>query len=600
MTTAAVPLLLAALVAGPPGAAAAGGPAAESLLVADFNSPASTPAFEARGGAAALAPDPDLLGGTCLRWTLEEGGGEAVLSVGGLPADLSGYGALGVRLRVEGDPGGLPRLRVACTGGDGAEARLPGLGPWWRTVLLDHHRMNARGAYDPRRATAVEIRVRFPRAAVILLDDIVLERVHVPSAGERAREVAPAWTVADFESAASFFEVEGGSAEAVEQEEGGKALLWTPAPGPGTAALHLLDLPRDPTAFRTLRFRVRAGRDIAGGLEVLVGNSPRHALVAPLPRVTRRWATVEIPLPEMVGRGQFDPRRAAVLTFLLTGPPEGALFIDDVVLERAPGGWEYQGRELMERLFGRNRAARGVTASTPHFEIATDSSTAARMLPEALEKAHGFVREALDLPPLEAPLPVYVWQADAAFSGFLVLAHGLERRQADQRGAVGTLRWLAFSYRTPEDRRVVRELARSMFARARGPRGGSWLHAGIGRYAERLWDQGSAAEEYAPVLRSGRHLPLERLLSIPDLEEFDDPRGGAGATRFVTLQAGALVEFLRKGPLREAWPAAEGVLARMDVEDAERPAAVERVLGMPLADLERAWVEWGSRAGKDR
>jgi hypothetical protein len=99
---------------------------------------------------------------------------------------------------------------------------------------------------------------------------------------------------------------------------------------------------------------------------------------------------------------------------------------------------------------------------------------------------------------------------------------------------------------------------------------------------------------FAPRLRSGQYMNLAEFVSTPRLISREDIRGGAGTSDSLYLQAGAFFEFLLRGPLAESRPEAIRELALLDEYEAhEKIAAVERILGASLDEIEKAWLDWG-------
>ena len=73
-----------------------------------------------------------------------------------------------------------------------------------------------------------------------------------------------------------------------------------------------------------------------------------------------------------------------------------------------------------------------------------------------------------------------------------------------------------------------------------------------------------------------------------------------GVAGSLYLQAGALFEFLIRGPFAKHHPKAVEALARLEWDEDTIVRDVERIYGTSLAEIETAWVEWGSDPPKVR
>ncbi len=581
----------------------------DRFVVADFDAAEKVATVSAEGSQFRVAPEAAGSKNMVGSW-LVPAGSKATLVLRNLPPDFPAWKALRLRIRREADlqasrGPGIPFVAVLSAPGDEASARMPGIGTAWRTFVFDLDRMALRGAFDAAKAKDIRLQLPLPAGGGgFLVDDVVLEREYAEPLDRRARGLDPAWTVEEFEAAGLEDRVEGSGGSLLPMAEKATGFLrWTHPGGAKPAALSFLDLPRDLGAYRSIRLRVRNEKEHGGAavpLQVRLRSGPSGALAAVVKRAGTKWEAVEIPLAGMKEDGKFDASRCDVLEIAAAPSEAGAIDLDDVVLEKGPERLSAADRAVLETLFGKPKAFKGLVRRTRHFDLYTDSQAAAERLPDGLEKAYAFVRDALGLPEMESALPVYCFQNATVLLDFLEQERGLSKQRNLRTTAHGTARSLEFLYRTPEDGRTVRELAHSCFQRARGREGGSWMHEGMGIHLEQQWNKQDAAAEFAPRLRGGNFLPLRDLVAIPELQEHDDPRGGIGDRWSVLLEAGALYEFLVRGPLSEKWREAERVLARRKVDPADRVKSIEEALGMTLSDLEKAWVEWGSRAGKGK
>jgi len=73
-----------------------------------------------------------------------------------------------------------------------------------------------------------------------------------------------------------------------------------------------------------------------------------------------------------------------------------------------------------------------------------------------------------------------------------------------------------------------------------------------------------------------------------------DVRGGTHTSSALYDQAGALFEFLLRGPLAEKKPDAIRELAKVEWDPDTIVADVERIYGLSLEEIDEAWKQWGS------
>lgn len=578
----------------------------DRFVVADFDDPAKAGTVTAEGSKVVLTPEiaesKNLVGA----WSFEAGTG-AALVLRYLPPDLSSFGAFRFRIRQDAagpTPSvGVMVVRVLSSKTDEIRARIPAPGTTWRLVSLDLSRLTPRGNFDPSKPT--EVRFEFTRPhpdATLWVDDVCLDRDFAEPLDRRARALEPVWTVDDFSSSGAEDRVEtwGGSVEDATGKTEGGYLRWIKRDEVGSAKLTLIDLPLDLSDYRKIRFRVRAEKGGPLPVEVRFRSVPAGSVVHEVKGVGPKWDSVEIAIPKMKAEGAFDPATCECLEFSVARVEGAEIHLDDVVLEKGPDRLSAGDRATLERLFGKAKAPKCFKRQTLRFDLWTDAQGAAERLPDGLEKACAFIRDTLGLPEMESALPVYAFQAIPAVQEFLARETALSKARLQRARAYGTPRFLTLLYTSPEDRMVVRELTHSLFQRARGAGGGSWLHEGMGNFMESVWAKQDPAADFAPNLRGGKFLPLREVLAIPDLMEHDDPKGGAGDRWAVIGEAGAFYAFLVRGPLGEKWAKAEPVLARKKVDPGNPAKHLEEAMGMTLAEIEKAWVEWGSRAGKGK
>ncbi len=189
---------------------------------------------------------------------------------------------------------------------------------------------------------------------------------------------------------------------------------------------------------------------------------------------------------------------------------------------------------------------------------------------------------------------------------------GWSLESAQNSAGHGSGRYFATYYQSPKSDVVTHELTHSIFHRSVGGGGGSWFQEGVAVYVEQLAAKRSAASIFAPTLRSGRHTPLREFITIDRLLDAHDARGGSSKAADLYLQAGAFFEFLMRSRVLhsktedgrsekakdDTLPKAIVDLAALREEGAELATKVEAILGMSIADLEKAWILWGSHPPK--
>jgi hypothetical protein len=549
-------------------------------------------------GACTYERVPDGSGGAghAAKWTCPGEKRDAILYLESAPADITAWNVVRFRMRRVSDTPCMVYLRIFSSPEDDLNVRVPGVGKEWRTFEVDLDSLSEKGSPNPRAVKSIAFSILQGRSAVFLVDDVVLDVRRLPAAPEAdKRAAAKTWTVADFESAGwEEWTDTKASGVSVEGDKGGKHLKWALEGGANPAAVYLHDIPKDLRAWRFLRFRIRAEGDPGQPVSVRFTAGYRDCIRSDLKVPAKKWTDVEMPILLMEELGTFDLARLECLSLQVYRGAACTILLDDVRLERGATDAAAEEKDRFEYAFGKGGAGKGIHVRQGDFDVWTDSRGALPKFPEGLEKAETFVRETLGLPPPRRRLDVYLFQNPGGLHDFLARARGMDKKKADALMALGNASYLALVYRAPDDPQFVHELTHSLFHRARGRLGGSWFHEGIGKYVESRWQGKKPAEEFAPRLRSKAFVPLATLVAMPDLFAGTDLKGGAGTPESLYLQAAALQEFLRRGPLKEKWAAAEPAVARMDAAPDKRAAALEALLGMTLGDLERAWIAWGS------
>ncbi|MCK6479339.1 MAG: hypothetical protein L6R43_04060 [Planctomycetes bacterium] len=602
---AAVLLVAAAAAAGdPPPAPPA--PAAP-LTVADFEDPGAAEAVDGFGSSFRRVEPPGGGASAALEWTFPARPTSAALYLDAGDLDLSPYALLRVRARLTGERPGLLRVRLENSRERYLEGAIRGVGAEWGTFDVRIDSMAPEGEFDPRRVAFVTFLVFDCGAGGYLVDDVQLLPEPPPAppappaksppwAGSKRKEAVVASM--DFESPGSEDFVEAFQSDcrrrAGEGKEGGAHLRWTLDPAARLCYFVLSGLPPDVTGVRSVRFRVRSEGGPAPDVELRLMNTIQDFLGASIGEVGPEWRTVELDLPAMRGMGRFDPRRVAWVGFLTFAPRAAVLLVDDLQFVAKPGGWRRSEEEEIASAFGKERAKQVKRIETPRFDVYTDSKAAVSKFPKALEACYGFVKEALGVGEMEEKLPVYIFQNPTLYVEFTVRSTGWTKEQAEDTAGHGSGRYFATYYQAPETPTVVHELTHSVFHRTEGPWGGSWFQEGVAVFVEHLWQKRSAAEDFAPRLRSGQYVPLRRFTAMQTLVAEKDVKGGAGTADSLYLQAGAFHEFLARGPYAPRWPPVRRELATTVREEGSGAAILERGLGARLEEIEKEWVKWGS------
>jgi len=412
-----------------------------------------------------------------------------------------------------------------------------------------------------------------------------------------AEEIA-SFKVADFESEESLSGVRtrDTATERVRDgsREGGHALRWSVPPTNSTVGISIPGVPADVRAFRAVRLRVRAAGRSSDVIHFRL-RSGEGVLDGRIEGFGPEWRDVEFLLPEMRELGDgFDPTRVDSVRLVAFGSRGLNLFLDDIELVKAPGGWQYSKEEWIVRAFGEKRARKVRTIETDHFLVHTDSSAARRKFPVALEKTYDFVREALGVPEMSGKLPAYVFQSKTLYHDFCV-RKGWPRDAAQSTAGHANAEYFSTFYQSPKEAVVTHELTHSVFHRTMGAGGGSWFQEGVAVYVEEKWQRKSAAKTFAPQLRSGRFVPLREFFAVPKLIAGRDSRGGPRSGHAMYAQAGAFFEFLLKGPYAESRPDAIKELSQLNAAGEARVKAIEKILGASSEEIEAVWKQTGSR-----
>ncbi len=419
---------------------------------------------------------------------------------------------------------------------------------------------------------------------------------------EAGRTPSKAYLLADFEKKADVGKVvaEGFAVSRVPGDTKAEGHLLR-AVGQDDAeayALHFEKVPRDVRGYESVSFRMRGLVDRGPGLDLGFQDAKGGRMHATLSSPGASWVDVSLLLSDMDAGELFNPAKVARFSILSDGA--GAFEIDDLRLHKGHGNWRTDGAILL-RAFGEDRVAKVAYVRTKHFHIYTDSNGARRKFPKALEETYDFVLEALGVPEMTSRLPVYIFQSKDLYTDFCVRYAGWTPQAGKASAGHACSRYFATYYQAPKSPVVTHELTHAIFHRTVGTGGGSWFQEGVAVYVEELSQGKSAAKLFAPKVRGESYAPLAEFIEIPRLIGSSDSRGGAFTSGSLYAQAGALFEFLLRGPLfqeegTQGLPAVVLALARVSRSGGSE--RIEKILGCTIAELDTAWQAWGSRPPK--
>jgi hypothetical protein len=143
----------------------------------------------------------------------------------------------------------------------------------------------------------------------------------------------------------------------------------------------------------------------------------------------------------------------------------------------------------------------------------------------------------------------------------------------------------------------VHELTHAIVQRGFGSSGGSWLQEGFAQYVETRYRHLDPVREFAADLRNGSYTKLEEFIRIPILAFAGSKEVGSQAHRLYA-QAGAFFAFLHDGPFADRFPTLVDVFVKTGVDSNDMPQVLAKMYDRSLADLEKAWVQWGTAKNK--
>ncbi len=149
-------------------------------------------------------------------------------------------------------------------------------------------------------------------------------------------------------------------------------LRWSVSGKSGSAGLTFRQVPADIRSYRWVRLKVRIKGKPEGDISVHFQDMKGY-LTGTLRGLERRWREIEVALPGMVRREDFDPEKVLLFRFTYYGSAPFELEIDDIELVKGAGGWERTGAEQTAHVFGRDRVRKVK-------EIETDLSLSIRKM----------------------------------------------------------------------------------------------------------------------------------------------------------------------------------------------------------------------------
>ncbi|MEN8148477.1 MAG: hypothetical protein ABFS86_01570 [Planctomycetota bacterium] len=577
------------------------------FLVGDFEPGSAVTRFRAGKGKAFVVASKKPAG-RVLRWTLEASNDGGWLDFVNLPEDLTPYRYL--RFRARFASGGTDGLYVRFRADEATVgALLPAIGEEWTEVEIPLPEMRMTGELDPAKVLFLRLVCFRSTGHELDIDDIALVkdgdgwRYSVEDRREMGIDpAAPSFRIADFDRRNALAHVSGTNSEieVLPVKKGrrsrGQHLRWSVKKGSKRAGVTFVRIPSDLRDYRTLRFRARINRMPAGRLSVCF-QCMKGVLGRDLATITKRWQEFEVPLPHMASDEEFNVEAVAVCRFFYYGDAAFTLDLDDIELVKGAGGWKLTEDEQVAFVFGSSRAKKVRKIDTDHFFIWTDSAAARKKFPKALEKTHDFVCRELGMEEIPGRLPVYIFQNSNLYFDFCV-RKGWSREAAEATAGHAGRTYFATYYQAPNSATVTHELTHSIVNRTFGTGGGSWFQEGIAVHVELRWKRSSAAEGFAPRLRSGEFVPLAEFLKIDRLIGEDDVKGGPRTSHWLYAQAGAFFEFLLRGPYRETAPGRVNMISVLDTDEGDVVAEVEKILGRSIEQIEEDWIAWGSAPPK--
>ncbi|MHC4778694.1 MAG: hypothetical protein ACYTFG_08990, partial [Planctomycetota bacterium] len=250
-------------------------------------------------------------------------------------------------------------------------------------------------------------------------------------------------------------------------------------------------------------------------------------------------------------------------------------------------------QETKAIIFG-DRARKVSEVKTKHLILWTDSRAALGKFSGSLERTYEFVRKKLGLPHMKERLPIYIFQSAKSYQDFCVDYAGYDDDDAEHTAGHGCSRYFATYFTEPNDPVVAHELVHSIVHRVLGPHGGPWLHEGFAEYVESAYSRKDIVKLFSMHLKNGSYTPLSQFIGIKTLAFVETKRDSSKPSRLYQ-QAGAFFAFLNEGPFKDKYEELTRTLTKNDSEPEDRKKILEKIYGMELDELEKKWVEWGTK-----
>ncbi len=231
---------------------------------------------------------------------------------------------------------------------------------------------------------------------------------------------------------------------------------------------------------------------------------------------------------------------------------------------------------------------------TKHYIILTNSS-GGKAFAKKMEECYGTIQKLFPFPEVEGRrlMPVFRFRTPDQYYAYFSKIAEISVEDAQKSKGHAWRDYYATWYEAPADPVHIHEATHQIFGnRLMLSGGGSWFQEGVAEYVETRENE---RNEAARLVKKRRHTPLKEFVQIESLlmSAEEDKKGGNEAGDNYKLAA-LLIEFLREsrfGKERfQQFVATVGRVSRGDLPGIE--AAVSRVYGVSLAELEEQWVAY--------
>ncbi len=563
----------------------------------DFEAPLHSRTVQARFSTKKVVKDGKR--GQVLSWILPAGKEMAYLDFPLVPSDIRKYARLRFRLRANRPlPSGTLTVRVYDVKNSHLGLDLKDLGSDWIEASLPLGYFYRSGSFDPTAVAYLEWIVFDTKAVTFFLDDIEwMEGNAGASSWQKGRG-----PVVDLANPETLYAVvaDHSTARLGSGKKRGGVLEWEVSVKKPWVCLNINNLPRDIQSYRALVLKVKADRKLTGEeIHVRLSSSDEEYLSVWLPPVGKKWKKIVLPLPDFLASKSLDPTGIQELELVGWALKPVKISFTHVGLEKGKRGtasWRPTGKELMARIFGKRRASKVRRVKTKYFQVLTDSRAALGKFLRKLDGHVDFARKVLDLTPPRDPIPVYIFRNPEGYHKFCVDRVGFTEDHARATAGIGCGRYFATYYTQPDSPTIVHELAHTLVHRVYGAQGGSWLHEGFAVYVERAFKNRNVVKEFSVHLSNRKFMPLKEFITREDLVS-STSRKDASIVGRLYQQAGAFFAFLKDGPFKEKFPEMVKTLTRAYTRPSSRARILEKLYGKSLKDLEKTWIQWGSREG---